>query len=135
MGSIGILVGGGPAPGINGVISAATLAARQQGARVIGILQGFEWLMQGNIDHIVELDEAAVSRILWSPRCRIHRNVRFPAFLSDHGNIEICTRRVFRYTMFYYTYHYVYYVYLLCFRLAPRAFFFADTHWEHSTSP
>jgi 6-phosphofructokinase 1 len=45
------------------VISAATLAARQRGARVIGILQGFEWLMQGDIDHIVELDSAAVSRI------------------------------------------------------------------------
>ena len=63
MATFGLVVGGGPAPGINGVISAATLAARQQGARVIGILQGFEWLMQGNIDHIVELDTAAVSRI------------------------------------------------------------------------
>jgi 6-phosphofructokinase 1 len=63
MATFGLVVGGGPAPGINGVISAATLAARQQGARVIGILQGFEWLMQGNIDHVVELDAAAVSRI------------------------------------------------------------------------
>ena len=63
MATFGLVVGGGPAPGINGVISAATLAARQQGARVIGILQGFEWLMQGDIDHIVELDAAAVSRI------------------------------------------------------------------------
>ena len=63
MATFGLVVGGGPAPGINGVISAATLAARQQGARVIGILQGFEWLMQGDIDHVVELDAAAVSRI------------------------------------------------------------------------
>ena len=63
MATFGLVVGGGPAPGINGVISAATLAARQRGARVIGILQGFEWLMQGDIDHIVELDAAAVSRI------------------------------------------------------------------------
>jgi 6-phosphofructokinase 1 len=63
MATFGLVVGGGPAPGINGVISAATLAARQRGARVIGILQGFEWLMQGDIDHIVELDSAAVSRI------------------------------------------------------------------------
>ena len=63
MATFGLVVGGGPAPGINGVISAATLAARQQGARVIGILQGFEWLMKGDIDHIVELDAAAVSRI------------------------------------------------------------------------
>jgi 6-phosphofructokinase len=63
MATFGLVVGGGPAPGINGVISAATLAARPQGARVIGILQGFEWLMKGDIDHVVELDADAVSRI------------------------------------------------------------------------
>jgi len=63
MATFGLVVGGGPAPGINGVISAATLAARQQGADVIGILQGFEWLMQGDIDHVIELDASSVSRI------------------------------------------------------------------------
>jgi 6-phosphofructokinase 1 len=61
--TFGLLVGGGPAPGINGVISSATLAARKNGSRVIGVLQGFEWLMQGNIEHIVELDVESVSRI------------------------------------------------------------------------
>lgn len=63
MATFGIVVGGGPAPGINGVISAATLAARQRGSRVIGILQGFEWLMQGDIEHVVDLDADSVSRI------------------------------------------------------------------------
>ncbi len=63
MATFGLVVGGGPAPGINGVISAATLAARQQGSRVIGILQGFEWLMKGDIDHVVDLDAEAVARI------------------------------------------------------------------------
>ena len=63
MATFGLLVGGGPAPGINGVISSATLAARQQGAQVIGILQGFEWLMQGDVSHVVELDREKVSRI------------------------------------------------------------------------
>jgi 6-phosphofructokinase 1 len=63
MATFGLVVGGGPAPGINGVISAATLAARQQGARVIGLVQGFEWLMKGDIEHVVELDAEAVSRI------------------------------------------------------------------------
>jgi len=47
LGTIGILVGGGPAPGINGVIGAATLAAQGRGARVIGILEGFKYLMRG----------------------------------------------------------------------------------------
>ena len=35
---LGILVGGGPAPGINTVISAATIEARNQGFDVIGIV-------------------------------------------------------------------------------------------------
>jgi 6-phosphofructokinase len=63
MATFGLLVGGGPAPGINGVISSATRAARQHGARVVGILQGFEWLMQGDVDHVVDLDLASVARI------------------------------------------------------------------------
>ncbi|MAG34327.1 MAG: 6-phosphofructokinase [Deltaproteobacteria bacterium] len=63
MATFGLVVGGGPAPGINGVISAATLAARQRGARVIGLVRGFEWLMQGDIDHVIDLDADAVSRI------------------------------------------------------------------------
>ena len=63
MATFGLVVGGGPAPGINGVISAATIAARRSGARVIGCVQGFEWLMQGDIDHVIDLDEAAVTRI------------------------------------------------------------------------
>ena len=63
MATFGIVVGGGPAPGINGVISAATLAARASGARVVGCIQGFQWLMEGDIDHVIDLDEVAVYRI------------------------------------------------------------------------
>ncbi len=63
MATFGLVVGGGPAPGINGVIAAATIAARRSGARVIGCVQGFEWLMQGDIDHVIDLDESAVTRI------------------------------------------------------------------------
>ncbi len=63
MATFGIVVGGGPAPGINGVISAATLSARASGARVVGCIQGFEWLMQGDIEHVIDLDEDSVYRI------------------------------------------------------------------------
>ena len=63
MATFGIVVGGGPAPGINGVIRAATIAARRSGARVVGCIQGFEWLMRGEIDHVLDLDETAVGRI------------------------------------------------------------------------
>jgi len=44
---VGILVGGGPAPGINGVIGAATMAAQARGSRVVGIFEGFKYLMRG----------------------------------------------------------------------------------------
>lgn len=48
-GRIGILVGGGPAPGINGVIHAVTNHAYLHGIEVIGIYEGFTHLMQGKL--------------------------------------------------------------------------------------
>src|SRR5689334_14096274 len=47
-GRLALLVGGGPAPGINGVISAVTIEARNHGTEVIGIQDGFQWLMTEN---------------------------------------------------------------------------------------
>ena len=61
--NLAILVGGGPAPGINSVIGAATIRARLEGIDVIGIRDGFEWLMHGDIDHVIPLTIEAVSRI------------------------------------------------------------------------
>lgn len=61
--NLAVLVGGGPAPGINGVIGAITLEARNRARRVIGIYDGFQWLMQGDAEHIVELNHDNVSRI------------------------------------------------------------------------
>jgi 6-phosphofructokinase 1 len=60
---VGVLVGGGPAPGINGVISALTLEARNRAHRVIGIFDGFQWLMKGDTGHVKELEHEDVSRI------------------------------------------------------------------------
>src|SRR5919108_5213439 len=60
---LAILVGGGPAPGINSVIAAATIRARLEGLDVIGVRDGFEWLMQGDIDHVAPLTIENVSRI------------------------------------------------------------------------
>lgn len=62
-GTVGILVGGGPAPGINGVIAAAAIEAKNAGLNVIGILDGFHWLEQGDVEHIKELEIKDVSRI------------------------------------------------------------------------
>ena len=61
--NVGILVGGGPAPGINGVISAVTLEARTRAHKVIGIYDGFQWLMRGDPTHTKELDHDDVSRV------------------------------------------------------------------------
>lgn len=60
---LGILVGGGPAPGINSVIGAATIRSVLEGVDVLGIQDGFSWLMRGDIQHVRELDIEAVSRI------------------------------------------------------------------------
>ena len=60
---LAILVGGGPAPGINSVIGAATIRAALEGVEVLGIQDGFEWIMQGNIEHVNPLTIESVSRI------------------------------------------------------------------------
>ncbi len=59
----GILVGGGPAPGINSVIGAATIRSVLDGADVVGIFDGFKWLMRGSDQHVVPLTIEDVSRI------------------------------------------------------------------------
>ena len=46
---VGILVGGGPAPGINGVIYSATVEAAQNNWEVMGIYDGFKHLMEGKV--------------------------------------------------------------------------------------
>ena len=61
--NLAILVGGGPAPGINSVIGAATIRARLEEINVVGLRDGFEWIMQGDIDHVIPLTIDAVSRI------------------------------------------------------------------------
>jgi len=48
-GKLGILVGGGPAPGINGVIHSATIEAVNHGLQVIGIYDGFKHLIEGKM--------------------------------------------------------------------------------------
>ncbi len=60
---IGIIASGGPAPGINGVISAATIEAINQGKEVIGILDGFKWLARGDTSKVKKLNINDVSRI------------------------------------------------------------------------
>ncbi|HEY5543203.1 MAG TPA: diphosphate--fructose-6-phosphate 1-phosphotransferase [Candidatus Binatia bacterium] len=60
---VGILVGGGPAPGINGTIGAVTLEASNRGHEVVGIYEGFAHLMAGRTDSVKLLEHDDVSRI------------------------------------------------------------------------
>ncbi len=60
---LAILVGGGPAPGINSVIGAATIRAEVEGIEVLGIKDGFKWIMEGDTSHVRELNIHNVSRI------------------------------------------------------------------------
>jgi ATP-dependent phosphofructokinase / diphosphate-dependent phosphofructokinase len=62
-GKLAILVGGGPAPGINSVIGAATIRASLSGVEVIGINDGFRWLMEGDTSRVTALTIGDTSRI------------------------------------------------------------------------
>ncbi|HEX7663060.1 MAG TPA: diphosphate--fructose-6-phosphate 1-phosphotransferase, partial [Polyangiaceae bacterium] len=60
---IAILVGGGPAPGINSVIGAATIRSCLSGYEVLGIQEGFTHLMAGDTSKVVPLTIEQTSRI------------------------------------------------------------------------
>lgn len=61
--TLAIIVGGGPAPGMNGVISAVTIEAVNEGKQVLGIRGGFKTLFEGNLKNVLPLTIDGVSRI------------------------------------------------------------------------
>lgn len=78
---IGILTSGGDAPGMNAAIRAAARKAMSEGIEVVGIREGYNGLINGNI---IPLDTHAVSNIithggtiLYSSRC--------PEFKTEEG--------------------------------------------------
>ncbi len=88
---IGILTSGGDAPGMNAAIRAAARKAMSEGIEVVGILEGYNGLINGNV---IPLDTHAVSNIithggtiLYSSRC--------PEFKTEEGMskaVETCHR-------------------------------------------
>ena len=60
---IAINTGGGDAPGLNGVIRAATLGAINRGWEVLGIREGYAGLIDPSGDGLVSLDRDAVRGI------------------------------------------------------------------------
>ncbi|MGR3319740.1 MAG: 6-phosphofructokinase, partial [Candidatus Anammoxibacter sp.] len=61
--TLAIIVAGGPAPGINGIISSATIEALNRGIKVLGIIDGFKWISLQGKTKTVELKLDDVSRI------------------------------------------------------------------------
>jgi 6-phosphofructokinase len=61
--TLAILVGGGPAPGINGVIASAAMEAFNYGLRVVGIYDGYRDLAAGRMPQTIDLTFDEVSRI------------------------------------------------------------------------
>ena len=90
MKTFGILVGGGPAPGINGVIGAAASLVLRRGDRVRGILDGFRWIMEGDIEHVRDLDAESVARIHLEGGSILHTSRANPTRKPEH--LENCIR-------------------------------------------
>jgi len=63
MKKLAIVAAGGPAPGINSVIGAATIRASLSGVQVLGIQDGFKWLAEGDTSHVTPLTIEDTSRI------------------------------------------------------------------------
>jgi 6-phosphofructokinase len=61
--NLAIVVAGGPAPGINSVIASATILACVSDVGVLGIQDGFQWLMAGDTSRVVPLTISDTSRI------------------------------------------------------------------------
>ncbi|MGH7728572.1 MAG: diphosphate--fructose-6-phosphate 1-phosphotransferase [Vulcanimicrobiaceae bacterium] len=91
--TLGILVGGGPAPGINGVIASATIEAKNSGLRVIGLYDGYRHLARGDISHTVELTITDVSRLHFTGGSRLRTSRTNPG--QDAETLDRCIRSLF----------------------------------------
>jgi 6-phosphofructokinase 1 len=86
--ALAILVGGGPAPGINGVIAAAAIEAFNCGLRAIGIYDGYRDLAAGGRPKTVELTFDHVSRIHTTGGSILRTSRTNPA--KDEATLERC---------------------------------------------
>lgn len=82
------MVGGGPAPGINGVIASAAMEAFKCGLRAIGIYDGYRDLAAGRAPQTLELTFDEVSRIHTSGGSILRTSRTNPA--KDDATLERC---------------------------------------------
>jgi 6-phosphofructokinase 1 len=92
---IGILTGGGDCPGLNAVIRGVTKPAQDYGMSVLGIMDGFEGLVEGRAK---ELTNSDVSGILARGGTILGSSNKGDPFhwpeLKDDGKIEIVDRSI-----------------------------------------
>jgi 6-phosphofructokinase 1 len=88
MDTLAILVGGGPAPGINGVIASATIEAINNGLRVIGLYDGYRHIARGDTTKVRELTVEDVSRIHFTGGSILRTSRTNPA--KDQATLERC---------------------------------------------
>lgn len=79
---IAIICGGGPAPGMNSVISAVTMEANKHGLEVLGIYDGFSHLAKGEKKYVV-LHYDMVSRIHLNGGCILQMSRYNPTKSED----------------------------------------------------
>jgi 6-phosphofructokinase len=86
--TLGILVGGGPAPGINGVIASAASEAMNCGLRVLGIYDGYRALAAGDTPSTLDLTRDEITRIGNSGGSILRTSRTNPA--KDDATLERC---------------------------------------------
>ena len=87
---IGLLVGGGPAPGINGVIASAAIEAINAGLDVVGSYDGYKHLAAGDGSHTVPLGIEDVSRIHATGGSILRTSRTNPA--KDDATLDACVK-------------------------------------------
>jgi len=88
--TLAILVGGGPAPGINGVIASATIEAVNSGLRVLGLYDGYRHSARGDTSHGIERAINDVSRIHCTGGSMLRTSRTNPG--KDEETLERCIR-------------------------------------------
>jgi 6-phosphofructokinase 1 len=88
--TLAILVGGGPAPGINGVIASATIEAINSGLRVIGLYDGYRHIARGDTSQTIDLTIDHVSRIHTTGGSILRTSRTNPG--KDDATLERCIR-------------------------------------------
>jgi len=86
--TLAILVGGGPAPGINGVIGAAAIEAITSGLNVIGIFDGYRHLVSGDVARVAALGLDSVAHIHLTGGSILRTSRTNPA--RDDATLERC---------------------------------------------